>query len=163
MDAEDWVPWLAVGLLASIALAVQALIQGASTRTKLRELTEKFWVLEHRLVRLEGRLHTPAPPPAPPDGADAKTAPPAQPEPAIEQPPAQPPEPPPIAEPTPEPIPQPAMAAAEGRRLEQLIVENWLVWLGGVALALGGAFLVKLSIDYGWPPPPVPVGPRVRL
>jgi len=30
-----------------------------------------------------------------------------------------------------------------------VLVENWLVWLGGLALALGGAFLVKLSIDYG--------------
>ncbi|HVH73628.1 MAG TPA: DUF2339 domain-containing protein [Stellaceae bacterium] len=32
---------------------------------------------------------------------------------------------------------------------EQLLVENWLVWLGAAALALGGAFLVKLSIDHG--------------
>ena len=159
MDAEDWVPWLAVGLLASIALAVQALIQGASTRTKLRELTEKFWMLEHRLVRLDERLQTLAAPPAP----AAEIAPPAQPEPAVEQPSAQMPEPPPIAGPTPEPLPQPAMAAAQGRRLEQLIVENWLVWLGGVALALGGAFLVKLSIDYGWLTPPVRVVLGVML
>ena len=34
-------------------------------------------------------------------------------------------------------------------RWEQVLAENWLVWLGGIALALGGAFLVKLSIDYG--------------
>jgi uncharacterized membrane protein len=29
------------------------------------------------------------------------------------------------------------------------LAENWLVWLGGLTLALGGAFLVKMSIDYG--------------
>ena len=157
MDAEDWLPWLAVALLASIALAVQALIQGASTRTKLRELTEKFWMLEHRLVRLDERLQTVGVPPASPDTAVTDVVPPAEPEPAVEQPPSQTAEPPPIPEPVPEPAAQPAMAAAESWRLEQLIVENWLVWLGGVALALGGAFLVKLSIDYGWLTPAVRV------
>jgi uncharacterized membrane protein len=43
------------------------------------------------------------------------------------------------------------------------LVENWLVWLGGVALALGGAFLVKLSIDYGLLTPPVRVALGVLL
>ena len=43
----------------------------------------------------------------------------------------------------------PPPAAAAARHWEQLLVENWLVWLGGAALALGGVFLVKLSIDYG--------------
>ncbi len=154
MDAEDWLPWLAVALLASIALAVQALIQGASTRTRLQELTDKFWMLEHRLVRLDERLQAPPEPAGRPDTAVAESTPP---EPAVEQPTTQAPEPPPNPEPVPEPAPQPAMAAAESWRLEQLIVENWLVWLGGVALALGGAFLVKLSIDYGWLTPAVRV------
>src|SRR5436189_37661 len=45
------------------------------------------------------------------------------------------------------PVPQPA--AAPGRNWEQVLVENWLVWLGGATIALGGAFFVKLSIDYG--------------
>jgi uncharacterized membrane protein len=40
---------------------------------------------------------------------------------------------------------------------EQVLVEHWLVWLGGAALALGGGFLVKLSIDYGLLTPPVRV------
>jgi uncharacterized membrane protein len=43
----------------------------------------------------------------------------------------------------------PQAPAASGKGWEEILVENWLVWLGGVALALGGAFLVKLSIDYG--------------
>ena len=50
-----------------------------------------------------------------------------------------------------------AAAARTGPSFEQRLAENWLVWLGGVALALGGAFLVKLSIDYGLLTPPVRV------
>jgi len=46
------------------------------------------------------------------------------------------------------PISPPAPIAS-GKSWEGVLVENWLVWLGGLALALGGAFLVKLSIDYG--------------
>lgn len=34
---------------------------------------------------------------------------------------------------------------------------NWLVWIGGAALALGGIFIVKYSIDYGF------LGPWPRL
>jgi uncharacterized membrane protein len=44
-----------------------------------------------------------------------------------------------------------------GKGWEEVLVENWLVWLGGLALALGGAFLVKLSIDYGLLTPAVRV------
>jgi uncharacterized membrane protein len=44
-----------------------------------------------------------------------------------------------------------------GSRWEQVLAENWLVWLGGLALALGGGFLVKLSIDYGLLTPSVRV------
>jgi len=32
---------------------------------------------------------------------------------------------------------------------EQSLASHWLLWLGGIALALGGAFLVKVSIDAG--------------
>ena len=53
--------------------------------------------------------------------------------------------------------------APAGRSWEEILVENWLVWLGGVALALGGAFLVKLSIDYGLLTPLVRVALGVLL
>jgi uncharacterized membrane protein len=71
------------------------------------------------------------------------------------------PEAPPVEAPSPEqPVSalEPAAATEEalsgrpiasGKSWEEVLVENWLVWLGGLALALGGAFLVKLSIDYG--------------
>lgn len=40
---------------------------------------------------------------------------------------------------------------------ERNLTERWLVWLGGLALALGGAFLVKYSADQGL------LGPAVRV
>ena len=54
-------------------------------------------------------------------------------------------------------------SAPAERSWEEILVENWLVWLGGVALALGGAFLVKLSIDYGLLTPAVRVALGVLL
>lgn len=63
---------------------------------------------------------------------------------------------PPEAEPVAEPEPTlPPAPAREG--FEQRLAQRWLVWLGGVALALGGAFVVKAAVDQGW------LGPVVRL
>ena len=44
----------------------------------------------------------------------------------------------------------PPPAAAPGRSLEEAIGTRWAVWLGGLALALGGLFLVRYSIEQGW-------------
>ncbi|HLO77768.1 MAG TPA: DUF2339 domain-containing protein, partial [Magnetospirillum sp.] len=55
------------------------------------------------------------------------------------------------------PAPKPAVAARQPLATEKALTEQWLVWLGGLALALGGAFLVKLSIDQGL------LGPTVRV
>ena len=61
-----------------------------------------------------------------------------------------------VASPT-EEVPPTLAAAPPQWDWERLLVENWLVWLGGAALALGGGFLVKLSIDYGLLTPAVRV------
>jgi uncharacterized membrane protein len=53
-----------------------------------------------------------------------------------------------------EPIPQP-VAARES--LESRIGARWAVWVGGIALALGGVFMVKYSIEAGL------LSPAVRL
>src|SRR5437764_2900879 len=65
-----------------------------------------------------------------------------------------------VGEPTPFPaqIAAPLLPAPAGKGWEEILVENWLVWLGGIALALGGAFLVKLSVDYGLLAPAVRAG-----
>jgi len=64
----------------------------------------------------------------------------------------------PEAEPaSPAPLPwPPAPAPRRSRpRFEESLTSRWLVWVGGVALALAAAFLVKYSIDQGWMPPAV--------
>lgn len=38
---------------------------------------------------------------------------------------------------------------ADALRFEQAVASRWLVWVGGLALALGAVFLVKLGIDEG--------------
>lgn len=60
---------------------------------------------------------------------------------------------PPLPPPPPPPPPPP------GSDLESRLTGRWLVWIGGVALALGGAFLVQVSIESGLLGP----GPRVLL
>lgn len=54
-------------------------------------------------------------------------------------PPPLPPSSPPVDVPTP----------ARPASLEEQIGTRWVVWIGGVALALGGVFLVKFSIELG--------------
>jgi len=59
----------------------------------------------------------------------------------------------------PKPSPPPDQSASAGRRkeLERTLSEHWLVWIGGVSIALGGVFLVRYSIEMGL------LGPGVRI
>jgi uncharacterized membrane protein len=159
MDFEDVFPGFVIAglaVLAALALGLKAVVDAGRVRAQLAALTEKFWMMDHRLVRLTERIDQ--------FGAPGEAAPVAEPiapivpEPAgvpgeavgiAGEPPAAPDEPAVPDEPAiPETLsPQPA--AAPGRNWEQILVENWLVWLGGATIALGGAFFVKLSIDYG--------------
>ena len=41
--------------------------------------------------------------------------------------------------------------------LEERFGTRWVVWVGGLALALGGVFMVRYSIEQGW------IGPGVRV
>lgn len=45
--------------------------------------------------------------------------------------------------------PPPPLRTLAEPAVERALTERWLVWLGAVALALGGAFLVKMSVDMG--------------
>jgi uncharacterized membrane protein len=60
-------------------------------------------------------------------------------------------EPPVFARATPRP------AEIDAQSLEQTLASQWLVWLGAVAIALSGTFLVKYAIDQGV------LGPAVRV
>jgi uncharacterized membrane protein len=51
----------------------------------------------------------------------------------------------------------PAEAPAPARSFEERFGASWVVWIGGIALALGGIFLVQYSIEAGL------IGPAVRI
>ncbi len=143
-----------LGLLVALALPIAGIVLGAMALIQTRGLKARFEELDLRQPQPEAwrapepRLE-PAPPAVEPRAERAAPAP---------EPPAPPavPEVPPLAV-----LPR----APRGRRLEweRRLAENWLVWLGGIALALGGAFLVKLSIDYGLLTPMVRDGLGVLL
>jgi uncharacterized membrane protein len=64
--------------------------------------------------------------------------------------------PPKIVSPTFKPRPAPALEMPK-LSLDKFLSGNWLVWIGGIAMALGGAFLVKIANDNGF------FGPAVRV
>jgi uncharacterized membrane protein len=148
-----------LGFLA-LAVAVVALIIATTAQGKLRELRARLSELEQ--PRTDPRVHldtalaatpseaaAPAPaqaavePPPLPEAVTTDAAPPERKTPA-EQPAAAPPPPPPAPQ-----SPLPGM--------EERIGTRWVVWVGGLTLALGGLFLVKYSIDQGL------LGPRTRV
>lgn len=105
--------------------------------------------LEARLERLELRLAAAVPAGVSPEQAA---------QPSIDAPaPVTEPSSMPVAEEErPPPLPPP-VTTATGQELESRFAQNWLVWLGGLALALGGVFAAAWAIEQGL------LGPRVRL
>ena len=134
-----------VATLAAFGLALTAILRGGAVRARLDALAGQVRLLETRLLDLDRRLQRSEPQPA---GAGAEAPPSVEPITTPAELPTQPPEP--VTAPS-----APPPVAAPGNRWEQVLAENWLVWLGG--LALGGAFLVKLSIDHGLLTPTVRV------
>ena len=144
-------------LLAFPIIAIVALVKAINLNDRLRGLEARLAGLESRAGSTgaaTAQVVTPQPvaaPPAPePTPAPAAPAAPAV-APTIE--PVRPPEPAAL------PPTQPA-AAAEPERVvsfEEKFGTRWTVWIGGVALALGGIFLVKYSIEAGL------IGPGLRL
>ena len=125
----------------------------------------------HRLEQRVRMLELGAPPAVAPARA-AAAAPPAPPPPAPQaaaaaaEPPAPPSSPPssPTRHSSPQPPPPGSVPAAPAPRsppqqigFEERFGTRWVVWVGGVALALGGIFLVRYTIQEGL------IGPRVRI
>ena len=54
-------------------------------------------------------------------------------------------------------IPQPATTRTRDISFEERFGTRWVVWVGGIALALGGIFLVRYAIEQDL------IGPRVRI
>jgi uncharacterized membrane protein len=61
------------------------------------------------------------------------------------------------AQPTPETVTAPEAPAVARPSFEERIGTRWVVWVGGLTLALGGLFMVRYSIEAGL------LGPEVRV
>ena len=120
----------------------------------LRILSERITALERRLATLEGPSETPFAPPEQPKATPQQKPVSRSPfeEPDLPPLPSLPPEPEtPPAEPVDEQVPAALPTAAPAARpdLETRLGTRWTVWLGGLALAFGGIFLVRYSIEQG--------------
>src|SRR4051794_37959328 len=142
----DWpLDWFA--LLAALA----ALLFARRTSVRLTELQARLDKIE--AVRLAPASPTAAAPLSPNQEPTAAPVPPPLPDvaDAVLQPIAltavEADQPPPLLT---QPLPQPAAG------FEERIGTRWVVWIGGLTLALGGFFMVRYSIEAGL------VGPEVR-
>ena len=143
--------WLLFGIVVVIAvLSIPALWIVVLLRRdgdtelsgRLARLEARVAELQHALGAAAAPLHAeasapPPPPVAVPTSAEAPAAKPSE----ITQPPPAPP---------PSPAPPVVTVTPARERLEDVIMRRWAVWLGGLALALGGIFLVKYSIEQGY-------------
>jgi predicted membrane protein DUF2339 len=146
---------LIVLVIAFPVLAIVGLVLAVGARERIRRLELRLAGLEGRLAGLAGEIPSPAPvaPPVP-EVLPAATEPEAKIEDAA--PPPAPPEPPAAA------AAAPAAPAKPAISLEERFGTQWVVWAGGIALALGGFFLVRYSIEQGWFGPGARVARRHR-
>ena len=135
-----------ISLLILLALGVViGAVLGWASFFRLGELRNELDGLRHELARLRRQFEQ-APPPAsviPSTPAVASTA------------PTEPSYRPPLPQ-APPPAARQAAPARRARWLESL-KENWMIWLGGISVALAGIFMVKYGIDVGL------LGPKARV
>jgi uncharacterized membrane protein len=151
-----------VDILALLA-AIVALVMAWGARNRARELTAQLTSIEEQLARLRGPAELAALSELVAGRSPESSAAPGEPAaPRDEQAPEPPPAeqsaaPEPAAEAAPPPPPPPPVQPAEPERsFEERFGTQWTVWVGGVALALGGVFMVRYSIEQGL------IGPGVR-
>jgi uncharacterized membrane protein len=147
---------LALLLLAFPIIAIAALVKSVGLGEHLRRVDARLAALERGIPAAAPPAtapptHEPIPPAAEPTTSVAEPETPAQ------EAPAPPEREPPIAVPSPiVPPPQPAPIAPR-MSLEERLGTQWAVWVGGLAVVLGGVFLVRYSIEQGL------LGPGVRV
>src|SRR5262249_34272027 len=136
----------------SIVIAIAALIVARKAFNRVDELRFRL-----EAMQAAAPMAQTAPPPLPPL-TKAEPAPPLVAEP-VSKPASQAPAPEAApagldAETAPPPLSSPPLADVG---FEERLGARWVVWIGGLTLALGGFFLVRYSIDAGL------IGPRVRI
>jgi uncharacterized membrane protein len=131
-------------VLACPVIAIIALVVAGELRTLVRRLESRVATLERGLATRDAvpARTTAAPAPAPPQQAAV---------------PAEPPPPPPPASVPQSPASAPSPLPPQPIGIEERFGTRWVVWIGGVALALGGIFLVRYTIEQGL------IGPGVRV
>ena len=142
-----WMVLALVALLAAPVLSVIALVLAIGDSALLRQLNERLKVLER------GQAAKSAPAPGPTPQPTPQSAPAPTPAPIVAAPVETPPPPtsvPDLSSPR-------APSSAQKIGLEERFGTRWVVWVGGVALALGGIFLVRYTIQQGL------IGPGVRI
>jgi uncharacterized membrane protein len=152
MDEISLIILAIVVILSFPVIAIVALVKAVGARESIRQLQQRVAALEAGVSRPPQAAAIVMPPPAP--AAEETMA-------SIELPPALPQEPtePPLAAPpaAPPPLPAAAAPAPPPASLEERFGTQWVVWIGGLALALGAIFLVRYSIEQGL------IGPGVRI
>jgi uncharacterized membrane protein len=147
----DELSLMLLGLLPILAfpvIAIVALVKAIGVRATVRQLQKRIEALE------TGHPPSPTaepiiPPPKPIEPAEVLKPAVELPQPAPEEP-IRPPE-------VPSPSTPPPAAAPASATLEERFGTQWVVWIGGLALALGGIFLVRYTIEQGL------LGPSMRI
>ncbi len=132
--------------LFSVVIAIVALVIARKALNEAASLRASLHALEARGQAMPAPL-APAQQPAPTHFPEAMS-PPAPVEPAMSAGETPPPD---------APIPVPPPLPSTGPGFEERIGTRWVVWLGGLTLALGGFFMVRYSIEAGL------LGPGVRI
>ena len=138
----DEISLVILGLLVVLAfpvIAIVALVNALKARDMARDLQTRLAALETGRAAAPTTITPPEPAPAAPLIAPESI-------PLVE-----------ISPPQPAPPAPAAPAAAPATTLEEKFGTQWVVWIGGLALALGGIFLVRYSIEQGL------IGPGVRV
>lgn len=159
---------LAVLLVLSFPIiAIAGLVIAIGARERIRVLEQRFAEIQKGRTVAAAATAAPERPETPPTpAAEYRTPAPTQPSKpdatAIPQQDALPRDP--ILEPAagatavpPSPPPPPSTPAEPAMGFEERLGTQWTVWVGGVALAFGGFFLVRYSIEQGW------FGPGMRV
>src|ERR1700761_3685203 len=142
--------------LLSLVIAIIALVVAYKASARADELRQQLLQLEARLASAAATPPPPLPPLAEPEPSIPLA--PEPPTPAIPEPQtaaaAEAPALDSVSAAGPPPLPPPRPPEPS---FEERLGTRWVVWIGGLTLALGGLFLVRYSIEAGL------IGPRVRV
>src|SRR6266581_1861850 len=146
--------------LITVGVAVVCIVLAIGSRDRMRTLEFRLALIERRIR--EGQAESTATPPATPDPRvepESSTIP-ESPAPEVASEPLSPDAAQPPGLPTePASLPPVAAVARPSPSLEERFGTQWVVWAGGLAVACGGFFMLRLSIEQGWFGP----GTRVSL